>query len=227
MPSAMEPISFESEGGLRLEGEIRRPDSDVRGSAVLCHPHPLYGGSKDHPLLWAIRAEMSRRGLAVLSFNFRGVMGSEGTHEGGVGELQDARAAVTFALACTGPPLLLVGWSFGANVALREAVDDPRIDALVLVAIPLAWDRRDQLPSLPSNDVLASFTRPVLLLAGDRDRFCPEGELRLLARKLPDTRLFVAPGADHYFAKREREAATEIGAFAAERLPSARPSADN
>ncbi len=185
----------------------------------MCHPHPRYGGSKDHPLLWAIGAELSRRGLAVVSFNFRGVMGSEGTHDGGVGERRDVHAAVTSALGRTGSPLLLVGWSFGANVALREAVGDERVDALALVAVPLAWDRREQLPPLPSNEALAAFERPVLLVAGDQDPFCPEGELRLLARKLPDARLFVAPGADHYFAKREREASGEIGAFADERLP--------
>jgi alpha/beta superfamily hydrolase len=202
-----------------LEAVLRLPDRAVRGSAVLCHPHPKYGGSKDHPLLWAIAAELSRRGLAVVSFNFRGVMGSEGAHEGGVGELQDARAAVTSALDHTGPPMLLVGWSFGANVALREAVADPRVDALALVAVPLAWDRRERLPELPTNDVLTAYERPVLLAAGDRDPFCPEGELRLLARKLSDARLFVAPGADHYFAKREREAAQEIAAFAEDRLP--------
>lgn len=222
----MDAVEIRTEDGFHLEGEIRLPDGDGRGSAVLCHPHPLYGGSKDHPLLWAIRAELSRRGLTVLSFNFRGVMGSEGTHEGGVGELRDARAAVTFALGRTGPPLLLVGWSFGANVALREAVADSRVDALALVAVPLAWDRRDQLPPLPSNEALAGFERPVLLVAGDRDRFCPEGELRLLARKLPDARLFIAPAADHYFAKREDEAAAEIGAFAEERLPFARRPVD-
>jgi uncharacterized protein len=215
----MEPISFESEGGIRLEGELRLPDGEPRGAAVLCHPHPLYGGSKDHPLLWAIRAELARRGIAVVSFNFRGVMGSEGSHDGGVGEVADARAAVTFALGRAGPPTLLVGWSFGANVALREAVTDPRVDALVLVAVPLAWDRRVALPPLPRTEVLAAFDRPVLLLAGDRDPFCPEGELRLLGRKLPDARVEIARGADHYFAKRERDAANPIGTFADERLP--------
>jgi alpha/beta superfamily hydrolase len=155
----------------------------------------------------------------VVSFNFRGVMGSEGSHDGGVGEVRDASAAVGAALDRAGPPLLLLGWSFGANVALREAVADERVDALALVAVPLAWDRREQLPPLPPNDALAAFDRPVLLAAGDNDPFCPEGELRLLGRKLPDARLFVAPGADHYFARREREAAAEIGAFAEERLP--------
>jgi uncharacterized protein len=215
----VEAIEIRTEDGLRLEAVLRLPEGPVRGSAVLCHPHPRYGGSKDHPLLWAITAELSRCGLAVVAFNFRGVMGSEGAHDGGVGELDDARAAVSSAVARTGPPLLLLGWSFGANVALREAVADERVDALALVAVPLAWDRREQLPPLPSNETLAAYERPILLVAGDRDPFCPEGELRLLARKLADTRLLIARGADHYFAKREREAAEAIGDFAAERLP--------
>ena len=81
-----EAIRFETSDGLSLEGEIRTPDGEPRGSAVICHPHPLGGGSKDHPILWAMRNELARRGFAVISFNFRGVMGSEG--ESGCGEAE-------------------------------------------------------------------------------------------------------------------------------------------
>ena len=76
----MEPVTFTTDDGLRIEGELRRPDHDPRGAAILCHPHPKHGGSKDHPILWALRNELAGlRGLAVLLFNFRGVMGSGGT----------------------------------------------------------------------------------------------------------------------------------------------------
>src|SRR4029078_7851237 len=79
----------------RLEGEIRMPEGEPRGSAVLCHPHPRHGGAKDPPLLWAIRNDLAAtRQLAVLAFNFRGVMGSGGTYGGGRDEIRDVAAAI-------------------------------------------------------------------------------------------------------------------------------------
>ena len=92
----VEPVTFLTEDGVRLEGELRVPD-DPRGAAVLCHAHPRHGGWKDHPILWAVRNELAgKRGLAVLGFNFRGTMGPRGTYGGGRDELRDARAAVGF-----------------------------------------------------------------------------------------------------------------------------------
>src|SRR4051812_50034700 len=80
----MESVTFTTDAPARLEGELRMPDGPPLGSAVLCHPHPRHGGSKDHPLLWAIRNDLAAtRHLAVLAFNFRGVMGSGGTYGGG------------------------------------------------------------------------------------------------------------------------------------------------
>jgi uncharacterized protein len=118
----MEAVTFSTDDGVRLEGELRLPDGEVRGSAVICHPHPQHGGSKDHPILWALRNELaSRRGLAVLAFNFRGVMGSGGAYGGGHDELDDVHAAITRVRdEAPGLPTIVCGWSFGANVALRE-----------------------------------------------------------------------------------------------------------
>jgi alpha/beta superfamily hydrolase len=214
----VEPIRIRTEDGLTLHAELREPDGTPRAGAVLCHPHPLHGGSKDHPLLWAIRADLAGRGFAVLSFNFRGVMGSEGQHDRGFGELLDARAAVDTVAARLLDPLFMVGWSFGANVALREAISDDRIGAVALVGMPLAPDRLPDLPPLPPAAELAAYERPVLLLSGDADQYSPIGELRILGRKLADATVVVVPGADHYFARREREAAAIVGGFAEERL---------
>ena len=80
----MEPVTFVTEDAVRLEGELRMPDGPPRGTAVICHPHPKRGGSKDHPILWALRNELAgTRGIITLGFNFRGVMGSSGTYGGG------------------------------------------------------------------------------------------------------------------------------------------------
>ena len=204
-------IRFQTEDGLTLEGEIRMPDGEPRGAAVICHPHPQFGGSKDHPLLWAIRIELARRAFVVLTFNFRGVMGSEGEYGGGIGEMADVRAAIGQAREEMDGPTFLAGWSFGANVALREAIDDERVAALALVGMPLV---DTTLPPLPDPERLGAYRRPVLLLAGDADQYCPEAELRSLAEKLGDATVEVVPAADHYFPKREREAGRIVAEFA-------------
>ena len=114
----MEPVSFVTEDGVRLQGELRLPDGPARATAVLCHPHPKHGGSKDHPILWALRNHLAGvRDIAVLSFNFRGVMGSAGVYGGGHDEVRDVRAAIDRVReVAPDRPTVVVGWSFGANV---------------------------------------------------------------------------------------------------------------
>ena len=212
----MDPATLQTRDGVRLEAEIRMPEGAPRGSAVLCHPHPRHGGSKDHPVLWAIRNQLAAAGsFAVVAFNFRGVMGSSGSYGGGRDELRDAAAAIGHAgtLAPDGAPLLLVGWSFGASVALRAAIDDPRVSALVLVGLPL--DPKDlELPPLPAAADLRAHRRPALLLTGEHDEYCPPEMLRAYATGFPRAEVAVIEGTDHYFWRREKEAATVIGGFA-------------
>jgi len=210
----MESIRFETSDGLSLEGEIRMPDGDARASAVICHPHPLGGGSKDHPILWAIRNELARRGFAVLSFNFRGVMGSEGEFEGGVGEVQDVRAAVDRVRGETGGPTFVAGWSFGGMVALREALTDDRVGALALAGFPVSETSDVPRPDVPGREEVASLRIPVLFVVGEADPFSPVPELRRLVQRFPNAELDVFPDTDHFFWHREREVAARIGEFA-------------
>lgn len=213
----MERITFDTEDGLALEGEIHRPVGTPRAGAVVCHPHPRYGGSKDHPVLWALRIELNRRGFLVLAFNFRGVMGSEGVSGTGQDEPADVRAALDRIDAEIQGPLLVAGWSFGANVALRTIVDGAPADALALLALPLA-DMSFDLPPLPEPVRLAHLRPPVLLMAGEDDHLCPVPDLLRVAGQIRDVRVEVIPGANHFFAKRERVAAEIVGAFAEETL---------
>lgn len=213
----MEHVAFTAEDGVRLEGDLRMPEGDPAGSAVICHPHPRHGGSKDHPLLWAIRNELAdTRGLAVLSFNFRGVMGSAGTYGGGRDEIRDAAAAVRTVreVVAEGLPTLMVGWSFGASVALREALDDRRVRAVALVGMPIRPNDL-ALPPLPDPVDLRIMRRPSLLLAGEHDEYCPPEELRAFGAAFPDAQVSVLEGTDHYFWRREKEAAAVIGEFGA------------
>jgi alpha/beta superfamily hydrolase len=205
-------IRFETTGGLRLEGEIREADGSPRGTAVLCHPHPRHGGSKDHPILWAIRNDLAaKRRLTTLAFNFRGIMGSEGTYGGGEEEIEDARAAVSRVREEAPGPTVLAGWSFGAWVALRHAVNDPTLAALVLVGFPIGSRATSAKRQLPELGELDRVRMPVLFAGGDDDPFCPVAEIRDLAGWLPRAECVVLEGTGHFFERRERELATRIG----------------
>jgi alpha/beta superfamily hydrolase len=209
----MEPVTFTTEDGVRLEGELRMPDAKPRGTAVICHAHPRHGGSKDHPILWAVRNELAgKRGFVTLGFNFRGIMGSGGSYGGGLDELADVRAAVTSVRDRVGGPTLVFGWSFGASVALREAFEDRRVGALALFGLPLRPNDLE-LPPLPEPDELRRLERPLLLLAGEHDEYCPPDELRAYGDGVAE--VAIVDGVDHYLSRRERDAAANVGAFAA------------
>lgn len=217
----MDAFRFATEDGVTLEGELRTPEGGARGSAVVCHAHSRHGGSRDHPLLWAIRSELAARELAVLSFDFRGVGGSGGTFGGGRPEVRDVAAAVGRARAEAEGPTIVCGWSFGALVALLEAIADPLVAALALVGLPLG-DTGLQLPPLPADAELRAFRRPVLLLSGQGDQFSQRPDLEAVARRLPNAELRIVSGTDHFFWRRETEVAAAVAELAERVLPEPR-----
>lgn len=205
-------------GELVLEGVLHLPPGSggpVPG-AVVCHPHPLYGGTMDNSVVLAVAAELAGRGFAVLRFNFRGVGGSGGEHGAGVAEAADVGAALD--LLATRPEvdparLGVAGYSFGAAVGLRTACADSRVRALALVAPPLA--------AFPMEE--ASRCRvPKLAVAGTRDVFCPVPLLEawFAATSEPKRRVEIR-GADHFFSGREGEAGEAAAAFLGECLAAA------
>jgi alpha/beta superfamily hydrolase len=211
--AGVETIRFRTEDALTLVGELRLPDGPPKAAAVLSHAHPRHGGSKDHPIFWTLRIELARRSFAVLVFNFRGVMGSEGVFGRGVDEVLDLAAAVDRVRREADGPAFVAGWSFGAHVALRLALDDPDIGALALLGFPVAEPPEvDPLPPLPED--LGALDRPVLFVSGERDPYSPEGPLRDLAERLPGARVEIMAGTDHYFPRREGELAALVAGFA-------------
>src|SRR5271163_4574495 len=123
-------VTFAS-GVLTLEGLLARPEGakPVRG-AVVCHPHPLYGGSMYNNVVDAVLAAMWKKEWATLRFNFRGVGESEGEHDGGAGEAEDVAAAMAFVTSLSGVQpegAVLAGYSFGSIAALTAApkIQDP------------------------------------------------------------------------------------------------------
>ena len=188
-----QPVAIPSGAGLVLEGVLAMPP-EPRVGVVLCHPHPLYGGDMDNPVVLAIAAACLDAGLATLRFNFRGVGGSSGAWDEGRGEQDDVQAALAALRARLPAPagVAVAGYSFGAAMAAAVAGAGEPLAGLALIAPPLAM--RPWQP--PASFALHG---PLLLVAGDSDQYCPTTALTALAQALPKATLTVIDGTDHFF----------------------------
>ncbi|HEV8438882.1 MAG TPA: alpha/beta family hydrolase [Methylomirabilota bacterium] len=184
-------VTIELAGGPRLEGRLGLVD-DSRGGVVVCHPHPLYGGDMENPVV-VRAAEVAREvGLSTLRFNFRGVGRSTGVHGGGEAEQDDLKAARTLLQSSLPPgrPSAVAGYSFGASVAAAVAEADRAVAAVCLIAPPVAMREVSEFDGAG---------REVLLVAGTRDSYCPVPRLHELAARIGGARVVTVDGADHFF----------------------------
>jgi uncharacterized protein len=179
--------------GLSLEAEADLPASPG-AAVVLAHPHPAQGGSMRSLVTSELFRTLPDAGLATLRFNFRGVEGSEGDHTGGTDERLDIEAGIDeLADLAPGVPLVLAGWSFGADVALT--VVDPRLAAWFLVAPPLRV--------VPIDRMVARVDpRPKLLAVGENDPFRTPASAAEMTAGWANTEIVTVAGADHFFAGR-------------------------
>jgi hypothetical protein len=169
-----EPVRFRC-GELSLEGRFTIPPGAER-AAVVCHPHPQYGGDMDNPAVVAVTRALGERGVAALRFNFRGVGGSEGSYSGNLAETEDARAALDFVRErVPAASLVLGGYSFGAMVALLAGHDHPQVERLFAIALPATM--------FDAGPIVAS-AKPKLFLLGDRVSYCPYPALESLVATL-------------------------------------------
>jgi hypothetical protein len=177
--------SFESEN-LRLEGMLERV-SGTKG-VVITHPHPLYGGDMDNPVVLAMRNAYRRKGFSTLRFNFRGVGGSGGRHDKGIGERRDVLAARAWLAGLGMTDIDLAGYSFGAWV--NAGVSDG-FQRMVVVSPPLAFIDFGPPAPIPNLD---------LIVTGSRDEIAPPAMIdRVRARWNPAAAFEVIPGADHFY----------------------------
>jgi alpha/beta superfamily hydrolase len=176
----------------RLEAFLEEPGDGLLAAAVFCHPHPVHGGTMHNPVVFRAAKGAVSAGVAALRFNFRGVGRSQGAHDGGRGEAEDV-ATVLEEMALQYPhlPLMIGGYSFGASVGLKVAMQSPRVAAVIGIGIATTLD---------SFDFLGGDERPLLLVQGDGDSFGPEATVRQLAERLgPHVQLEMIPGTDHFF----------------------------
>lgn len=175
-----------------LEARLDLPAGPPRAVAVLGHPHPLHGGTMHTKALYQAAKGLTRAGVAALRFNFRGVGASTGTFDDGRGEVDDFRAAVSFAAQrFPGLPILAGGMSFGSWIAASVGADDPRVSLVLTVAPPV--DRYDFTP-------LIAAAKPTFIVHGEEDELIPAKDIRKFYATLAEPKeLVIIEFANHLF----------------------------
>lgn len=191
----------------RLEALLNAGAADATHAAVVCHPHPLFGGTLHNKVVFHTMKALNSFGFPVLRFNFRGAGLSHGEHDHGNGEVDDVRTALDFLDAEFQLPILFAGFSFGAAVGLRATFSDPRVRVLIGVGTPVVPVAADAEASrVCIFDFLRDCVKPKLFVSGARDPFGPRAKLEQLVASLPEPKnLVVVEGADHFFEGRLRE----------------------
>jgi alpha/beta superfamily hydrolase len=179
----------------KLEAILKEPPVvPARGVALVCHPHPLGGGTMHNKVVFRAASAFNDAGLVTLRFNFRGVGQSTGTHDEGRGEREDVSTALAYlAEQYPGKPITLCGFSFGARVGLEVGLTDERVTRLIGIGTPV--DKYD-------FSFLTGCRKPILFVQGDRDEFGAPDKLRKVIAQIPpdvDVQLVVIAGADHFF----------------------------
>ena len=188
--SQAQSCSLTTSDGVTLQAELVVP-ADPVATAVVCHPHPLYGGTMDNNVVESIFTTWRRSGVGVLRFNFRGSGLSTGQHDNGSAERLDVVAAID-ELTARWPtkPLVVAGYSFGADVAL--AVAHEQVSAWFAIAPPLRV--------VPAAEMVAATDdRPKVIVSGSDDDFRPPDQVAAVTAGWNNTKLATAPGANHFF----------------------------
>jgi uncharacterized protein len=188
------------------------PRANPRLAAVVCHPHPLFGGTMHNKVVFQAAKALHRHGVPVLRFNFRGAGLSEGVHDRGGGEREDVGVALDYlAEEFPGLPILLTGFSFGSWVGLRVGCEDSRVTDLIGLGIPV-----------DSSDMtfLRDCTKPKLFVQGANDQFGSREDVELLFHTLPEPKqLRFVENADHFFTGHLGEMAEAIEAWLKQTRP--------
>ena len=194
----------------RLEALLNAGAEDATCAAVVCHPHPLYGGTLHNKVVFHTMKALNGFGYPVLRFNFRGAGLSQGEHDRGDGEEEDVRTALNWLDREFHLPIIFAGFSFGAAVGLRAACPDERVRAVIGLGLPVAAvDDRTY-----DFEFLQACMKSKLFVSGDRDQFGPRAKLEAVVGSLPEPKkLVIVPGADHFFEGRLRELRETIEAW--------------
>jgi alpha/beta superfamily hydrolase len=190
-PKPLRHVDLFSSAG-RLEA-LYRELQDPAGIAVVCHPHPLGGGTLHNKVVFRAARGLEAANIATLRFNFRGVGTSAGTHDDGEGEQSDVQAAIDWAVKKhPGKKLIVGGFSFGSWVASRVACELAYVDAIFLIGTPV--NKYDL-------NYLRHCEKPMLLLHGTQDEHGELGKFEKLVPQIRNAESVIVTGADHFFTK--------------------------
>lgn len=206
----------------RLEALLNAGAQNATHASVVCHPHPLFGGTLHNKVVFHTMKALNSFGFPVLRFNFRGTGLSEGEHDRGIGEVDDVGTALKWLDAEFHLPIVFAGFSFGSAVGLRAACADPRVQAVIGVGTPVAPVAADtEEPRVYTFEFLSDCRKPKLFVSGARDQFGPRAKLQGMVDSLPEPKkLVIIEGADHFFEGRLRELREAIEVWVGEAVAS-------
>jgi len=188
----------------RIEALLNLGRQDAPYAAVVCHPHPLFGGTMHNKVVYHAMKTFQGFGLPVLRFNFRGAGLSEGTHDNGHGERDDLRAALDWMQQEYSRPILFAGFSFGSSVGLRVCCGDPpvsgkisgKVSGMAALGLPVSAGGREY-----HYTFLSGCSQPKLFISGTNDQYGPRAAIEaVVASAAPPAKLVLVEGADHFFA---------------------------
>ena len=179
----------------QLEAILKEPAGEVKGVGLVCHPHPLGGGTMHNKVVFRASAGLVDAGLITLRFNFRGVGASTGEHNQIEGGVEDVRDALNYlAETYPGQPITLAGFSFGARTGMEVGMSDDRVVRLISIGTPV--------DKYGDFDFLTNVRKPILFIHGDRDEFGSEANVRALYEQVAantDAELKVFENCGHFF----------------------------
>ena len=176
----------------QLEAILKEPAGERRGVGLVCHPHPLGGGTMHNKVVFRAAAGLVGAGLVTLRFNFRGVGSSTGEHKEVAGGREDVRDALAFlAGEYPGEEITLAGFSFGSRTGTEVGMSDDRVARLISIGTPV--------DKYGDYDFLTANRKPILFVHGDKDEFGAVENVRKLVEQIPGAELVVFENCGHFF----------------------------
>lgn len=176
----------------RLEAILKEPAGEPRGIGLVCHPHPLGGGTMHNKVVFRAAAGLVDAGLTTLRFNFRGVGASTGEHDEIDGGVEDVKDAIDYmASEYPGQDMTLAGFSFGSRTGMAVGTSDERVKRLISVGTPVEKYR--------DYEFLYDVKKPILFVHGDKDEFCSVESLRSVTDHIPHAKVVIFENCGHFF----------------------------
>lgn len=194
-----------------LEGILKEPSGERRGVGLVCHPHPLGGGTMHNKVVFRAAAGLVDAGLTTLKFNFRGVGSSTGVHneiEGGVEDVSDALNWLVSEYP--NEDVTLAGFSFGSRTGMQVGMSDNRVKRLISIGTPVEKYR--------DYEFLTKVEKPILFVHGDRDEFCSVPSLREITDQIPHAEVVIFENCGHFFDEHLNELREAISSWVLEKL---------